>query len=239
MATELRVLNYLKIIIFIVFAIVLAYFIKFDVIFKFNVKPYKQSKIKIMTENKSDYDYDHAYAFLFKHEIRPGKTFSNDPDDPGGPTNYGVSLRFLKDVCEDINLDGLIDINDVLALDSVSAKNIFKKYWWDKYGYGKLNNLSISSKIFDLSVNMGSFRAHEILQKAINKTDPKVKLFVDGLIGPITIMTANKICAVGFKDVLLENIKDLTRQFYKNLVKSNPRNAKFLPGWLNRANDQS
>lgn len=37
----------------------------------------------------------------------------NDPDDPGGPTNYGVTLKTLKRLGHDLNQDGRVDIADL------------------------------------------------------------------------------------------------------------------------------
>ena len=42
--------------------------------------------------------------------------FVNDPDDPGGPTNYGVTLKTQKRLGHDLNQDGRVDIADLKQL---------------------------------------------------------------------------------------------------------------------------
>ena len=39
--------------------------------------------------------------------------YVNDPDDPGGPTNYGVMLQTLKRLGHYLNKDGRVNIADL------------------------------------------------------------------------------------------------------------------------------
>ena len=47
--------------------------------------------------------------------------FVNDPDDPGGPTNYGVTLKALKRLGHDLNQDGRVDIADLKQLSATQG----------------------------------------------------------------------------------------------------------------------
>jgi lysozyme family protein len=47
--------------------------------------------------------------------------FVDDPDDPGGPTNHGVTLATLQRLGRDINRDRKIDVADVQALGREAA----------------------------------------------------------------------------------------------------------------------
>ena len=40
--------------------------------------------------------FDDAYAFIRQSHIEG--EFSDDPDDPGGPTKWGLSQRFLNSI---------------------------------------------------------------------------------------------------------------------------------------------
>ena len=51
--------------------------------------------------------------------------FANDPDDPGGATKYGVTLKTLKRLGHDLNQDGRVDIADLKQLSSTQAVQIF------------------------------------------------------------------------------------------------------------------
>ena len=44
----------------------------------------------------------------------------NDPDDPGGPTNYGVTLKTMKRLGHELNQDGLVDIADLKKLSAAA-----------------------------------------------------------------------------------------------------------------------
>ena len=42
--------------------------------------------------------------------------FVNDPDDPGGATNFGVTIHTMRRLGLDLTGDGQVDISDVRSL---------------------------------------------------------------------------------------------------------------------------
>lgn len=174
-------------------------------------------------------DYEKAFKFVMEHEVRAYGTedqqsFVNHPDDPGGATNYGVSLRWLRKNNYDVNGDGDIDIVDVEVLNEDDAYKIYKEFWWKRYGYGEFFSHDIATKVFDLSINMGPTQAHKILQRACRATSEPIA--EDGVLGPVTLSTVNNIHPL----VLLPAIRSEAAGFYRSLGRE-----EFLKGWLNRA----
>lgn len=153
--------------------------------------------------------------------------FNDIKEDFGGPTNFGISLNFLKLFKKDLNKDGVIDSKDIRSLKKDDAIFIYWTNFW-KPLYDILPE-KVGMKMFDVAVNAGDKRSNIILQKAVNALGGK--LTEDGLIGKVTIDSANKIDA----EKLLNEYCNQQANFYKAIVAKNPSQKKFLNGWLNRA----
>ncbi len=103
---------------------------------------------------------------------------TDDPDDRGGPTHWGVSLRFLRRLTADedgdgwmdgdLDQDGDIDAADLEELGPLEAEEMYRVQFWERYGYNVIGSQLIAGKTMDLSVNMGPGNAHRILQRAAN-----------------------------------------------------------------------
>lgn len=156
---------------------------------------------------------------------------SNDEVDPGGSTDYGISLRFLQENNIDINHDGLINGKDIDSLTEQEAISIYKSQFWDKLNIGAIKNEVLADKVFDLSVNMGGYQAIMLLQEALN-LQLRIQIKTDGTIGPMTISAINNVNI----PQLLIAYKKLAANFYQNLVAKKPALQKFLAGWLKRCN---
>ena len=171
--------------------------------------------------------FSKAITVILKHE----GGFSNHSSDPGGATNYGISLRWLKSegLYGDLDDDGDVDIDDINAIDLSTATRIYREKWWDKYHYDRIIDCDISTKVFDMSVNMGGRRAHKILQHAINSLGGN--LTIDGIIGPITITATN----TEDSQTLLDELRHEQSRFYLSLIARKPSMAVFKKGWLRRA----
>lgn len=163
--------------------------------------------------------------------------YSNHPSDPGKATKFGVSLRFLMNTGDldsdgwidgDINHDGNIDIEDVKCLTVEKASDIYRLYFWDKNKYELIHDQAIATKIFDLSVNMGSYAAHKVAQRAV-RAACGLRLQQDGILG-LRSFTAINMCK---PELLMVALKSEAAGYYRSIKYKGSED--FLKGWLNRA----
>lgn len=177
-------------------------------------------------------DFNKAIKLILKHE----GGYVNHPSDPGGATNYGISLRFLKDHVElgDFDNDGDVDIEDIKNMTLENAIEVYRVCWWDKFRYDRINDQTIATKVFDFSVNMGGKRAHILLQRALNRAFG-LKLTEDGIIGPATLGIINQFGETGQEQALLDAYSDVAWEFYQAIMNKNPNLRAFSRGWRNRA----
>ncbi|PWR17651.1 glycoside hydrolase family 108 protein [Zavarzinia aquatilis] len=174
-----------------------------------------------------------AVDFLWPHE----GGLVNDPVDPGGITNWGVSLRFAKS-CGDLDGDGRLDLDldgdgdvdadDIRRMTKPDAAYVYWLYWWQRYRYGELH-LPIATKVLDLAVNMGAKQAHKVVQRAARAHGRT--LLDDGDLGPAS---RSALRSLGNADIL-PAIRSEAAGFYRGLVAARPASSKYLGGWLNRA----
>ena len=171
--------------------------------------------------------FNRAVAVILAHE----GGFSNHGADPGGATNYGISLRWLKSqgLYGDLDDDGDVDIDDILAIDLGRATRIYREKFWQKNHYDRVIDCTIATKVFDMSVNMWPSQAHKLLQRALNGLGDTLQ--VDGIVGPITVTATN----TSDPDELLDALRAEQRRFYLSLIKHRPTLAVFKRGWLKRA----
>lgn len=177
--------------------------------------------------------FEDALPTIFLHEGR----YVDHKDDPGGATNYGISLRFLKTVGDidkdgwpdgDINKDGTINTEDIKLLKIDQAANIYRVMFWEKYGYEQIGDQDIATKTIDLAINIGSTGAHKIVQRAV-RSAIGLRLPEDGILG-IKSFTAINMCE---PKQLLSAIKSEAAGYYRSIKYKGSQN--FLTGWLNRA----
>ncbi len=72
--------------------------------------------------------------------------FVNDPDDAGGATNMGVTLRTWRKVGYDIDGDGDIDKDDLKSLSKADVIwNVLKPYYWDRWKADEIKSQSVAN----------------------------------------------------------------------------------------------
>ena len=166
--------------------------------------------------------------------------FVNNSADPGGATNYGVSLRWLEGNGLDINNDGKIDIADIKALTPEKAALLFRSYFWDYLHLSTLPPM-VAIITYDAAVNTGCAQGVKFLQRACNRF-AGAYIQMDGRIGKETIRRVNSLYAKESL-YLCEHAIMEREEFHRQLGSRAPfGNAKgqlidyrkFLPGWLNR-----
>jgi len=105
--------------------------------------------------------YDEALSRLLAHE----GGYSNHPSDPGGPTNYGITLADARAYWK---RDATAA--DVRAMPLAVARQIYRtKYWAALRG----NDLpaGVDYAVFDYGVNSGIGRAGRVLRRLVGLTD--------------------------------------------------------------------
>lgn len=163
------------------------------------------------------------FPLAMQHVLRWEGGLSDNPADPGGRTNYGVSLRWLEHRGIDVNGDGQVSAADVDALTPEKASILYRRYFWNE-ALDQLESDAVAIYLFDMMVNMGEDRAVRIAQEAAGAQ-------VDGKLGPKSLASINKLDQAA----LLLRLRELRAQFYMNLAASKPALAVFLRGWLKRA----
>ena len=144
------------------------------------------------------------------------------------PTKYGITLETYR---EHINPKATIE--DLKKLTEKGAKDIFKKYYYEKY---KINQLPdyMQHNVLDMAINAGPGNAIKLLQQEINSTLPEgSKIDVDNFIGPQTLKAAKNYANKNEFD----NSYGVARlNYYNQVAQNNPEKSKFLEGWQNRTN---
>lgn len=162
--------------------------------------------------------------------------YVDDKDDAGGATNHGVSLVHARAQGKafDLNHDGTVDADDIrLVTPEIAVVDFIEVFFIEP----QLNKLpaSIQACAFDHSVNGGPSASIRLVQTAINHLGVK-SVTVDGQLGPNTLFAALETdhrCAnpTAFLDALV----DARDAEYRAIAARKPETAKFLKGWLARA----
>jgi lysozyme family protein len=166
----------------------------------------------------------------FPHLLKWEGGYANDPDDPGGQTNYGITdgLDGIEDGKIDIDGDRIPDV-DVKDLTPEQAKVIYKREFWDKMRGDEIQSQAIAGIMFDGFVNCGKWGI-KLLQRIISVPD-------DGVFGPQSVRVLNEQTKVSTREILIYTLyKEARLKYYEDLVVKRPRSAKFLKGWKRRVN---
>jgi len=157
-----------------------------------------------------------AYPFV----VRVEGGYVNDPDDPGGATNRGIT-QVRYDAWRRANGK---PAQDVRLLSGAEAE-LF--YHHDVWVPAKCDALPwpVSLCHFDAAVNHGTMGAAKLLQRATGVAD-------DGKIGPLTL------AAVGTMPVplLVARLLFTRLDYYEAIAMGRKKSRKFLLAWLSRVN---
>ena len=178
--------------------------------------------------------FEEMVEHVFKHE----GGYVDHPNDPGGATNFGVSIRALRQL-ESANLadwdqdgDGDVDADDMRLLTKEQARAFYLEHFW----YAELDELSApihAGKLFDMGVNMGKRQAGRIFQRMVARFDNSI--VVDGIVGPNTVAKANVLIRDGKGSHSFSTLAAEQARFYFDLVDAKRSREVFLLGWLRRA----
>lgn len=163
--------------------------------------------------------------------------FVDDPDDPGGVTKYGVTLKTLRGLGIDTTQDGTVDLADLKALTRAQAEQIFVEHYFHAPGIDLLPG-GLQASVFDMYVNAGA-NAVKILQAMLREMG--FDIAVDGVIGPNTVtaaLQASQHDPIGVRDAY----GVARRNYYFRLADRRKASRKYVRtraggkgGWIKRA----
>jgi lysozyme family protein len=159
--------------------------------------------------------FDKALAAVLVHE----GGYVDHPNDPGGPTDKGVTERVYHAWLAKRGMD----IRPVRGIDPSHVSAIYRQQYWDACSCDRLPK-GVAYVVFDGAVNSGPTQSAKWLQRALAMDN------VDGHIGALTIQMAN---AHPSKDRLVREICAQRLAFLKRL-KTWP---VFNRGWTRRVED--
>lgn len=179
-------------------------------------------------------DFKMAVTFSLKWE--GGKNFDDvngvpvlkpyTRNDKGGPTAYGITIPTLK--CA--YAAGIVKHDDICKLTQDEAKAIYRKNFWERYGWGELR-WPASLCCLDVSINHGGFAW--ILQRACKALG--VDLAIDGKFGPRTYAALKSL---GAKTLAAEIVKQ-RKVYYEKIIARDPKQKVHWEGWMNRLRDMA
>ena len=163
--------------------------------------------------------------------------FVNDPADPGGATNFGVTIHTMRRLGMDLTGDGQVSEADVRALTRAQAVDIFLEHYFRRPGIAGLPEV-LQPSVFDMYVNAGS-NAVRILQRLLVAMGFDV--MVDGVIGAQTRRAAQEAAQIA-PDPLADAYGIARRDYYYTLADRRPASRRYARrrdggkgGWIVRA----
>lgn len=173
-------------------------------------------------------NFEPAVALVLDNE--GGLNEENVQSDPGGLTNFGISLRFLKEVpLSRLKNYGIFDdeVTELtireLTVDKATA--IYRGEFWGFFRFSEIVDQNLANYVFDTAINPNPATAFRCLQRAIWTRDGYQSLLDDGIMGSKTLARAN-----WHMDLLIPPMMSERAGWYREHA-----NGKFLDGWLRRA----
>lgn len=160
------------------------------------------------------------------------KGYVDDPNDRGGPTNYGITVAVARQ-------NGYF--GDMRELPVALARNIYRNRYIVEPAFDKvaLVDEGVAAELIDTGVNMGPGSAAQFFQRLLNcfnvDGSKYSDVFVDGRVGDVTVSAFRVYMrwrgAEGAA-VMCEALNDLQGSRYVDLAEKDHSQRKFFYGWI-------
>lgn len=154
--------------------------------------------------------------------------YSNDPNDAGGETMYGMTARLMR-------AHGYT--GEMKNLPLSEAQRVAKIEFWDSLNLDKvvLISYAVAQEMYDTRFNTGQC----FLQRALNKFNREQKLYPDvaedGNIGDKTLAVLSSYLHARGKSaeaVMLKALNALQGAYYFSITDKREVNEDFIFGWF-------
>ena len=155
----------------------------------------------------------------------------NDKTDRGGHTNKGITRTTFNALSRKV-LGKEPTLANFKNLSKEDAMKFIHHFWNKATGNNQIKSQAVAEAITSWFWGSGSYGIKE-WQRMLRDKFGKKDIIVDGGVGKQTIDYTNSIP----ENKLMAQAIASREQTFRNLVKRDPRQAKFLKGWLNRLSD--
>lgn len=181
-----------------------------------------------------------SFEDAFAHVIGVEGDYSNDPNDSGGATRFGITEKLAR---------AYSYVGDMRDLPFDFARSVYLQEFWQRPGIDLVDAVEdrISLEMFDTAVNTGAQQAVQWLQRTLNVFNKGGALYpdisVDSTVGRATVDALTRFLsfrkAQGL-DVLLTALNCWQGAFYLGLAENRVKDEDYVYGWiLNRVTIQS
>ena len=154
--------------------------------------------------------------------------YVNDPKDPGGPTNMGITLKTFQGLGPSAGFTDT-SLEALKRLSQADAGRLYKLKYWDAVDADAIALQPLAEMLVDFHVNAGGHAIRE-LQELLVEHGAAIK--PDGAWGPQTAQALQRIDPTdAYRALRARRIA-----YYERLAARQPDLRKFLKGWLNRVN---
>ena len=158
-------------------------------------------------------NFNKSFALVLKSE----GGYVNNPADPGGMTNLGVTKRVWEEFT-----GHEADEKEMRSLTPEKVAPLYEQRYW-RPCYGEVLHRGLDFVVFSMGVNAGSGRSIKLLQQSIGCVP-------DGVIGP----TTRGLISSSNPTTLIAKFSEARREYYRSL-KTFPIFGK---GWLSRVDKE-
>jgi lysozyme family protein len=173
-----------------------------------------------------------SFDQAFQKTVGVEGRYSNDPNDPGGETAFGLTVGFAR-------AHGYT--GPMLAMTADNARNLYRRGIWDLLRLDLIDAISptIALEVFDSAVNLGTGVPIPWLQQWLNALNRQGKDYpdqaVDGHFGQVGANALKQFLArrgAKGEKVLLAALNAEQAVYYRQVVTKRDRSEDYLFGWM-------
>lgn len=185
------------------------------------MKNFKEFGGKVM--NDLSLTYTSKFAFAVSYLLSLEGQESNDKDDPGGHTKYGIT----EATAHAANIPWA-------SFTKKDAIYIYYTRYWKILWCQEIDSWLLAYELLEFGVHAGERPAVKLLQTALVEFF-HIDLKIDGYMGPVTLKGLNTLFPQ-YELNLLGVFNGLQFEFYRKFKTSNPPlYTKYILGWVKRA----
>lgn len=151
--------------------------------------------------------------------------YTNNPQDHGGPTNFGITL---KDLAEWRGQP--VTAQDVENMQLSEAQEIYYEWYLKPMSIDQIKSMAIATALADTGILYGSVTTIRLAQTVCKGFG--YGLVVDGMVGPITLKALNMVNP----SLFIKNLHDQIISRIDEIISHDESQVVFKEGWTDRAN---